>query len=218
MFQVSKAAGTAASAPSAADMAAINRYTRTPLEPADVYVFSVHACDDRVDRDGERFTAECLAALAPLYLGKPMICDHAWLAANQVARIYRAEVVKDGTAAVLRLDVYMPRNAETQPVIDKIEAGILKEVSVGCSIAKATCSVCGRPYGTCSHERGRVYDGKPCVVELSEPTDAYEVSFVAVPTQPAAGVCKGAEPGKAQMSTLSLDDAKRRLRLEKNRF
>ena len=147
-----------------------------------------------------------------------MICDHAWLAANQVARIYRAEVVKDGAAAVLRLDVYMPRNAETQPVIDKIESGILKEVSVGCSIAKATCSVCGQPYGTCSHERGRAYDGKPCVVELSEPTDAYEVSFVAVPAQPAAGVCKGAEPGKAQMSTLSLDDAKRRLRLEKNRF
>lgn len=217
MFQVSKAASTA-SVPDAADMEAINHYTRTPLHPEDVYVFSVRACDDRPDRDGERFTSECLDALAPLYLGKPMICDHAWRAANQVARIYRAEVVKDGTATVLRLDAYMLRNAETQPVIDKIEAGILKEVSVGCSIAKATCSVCGQPYGTCSHERGRVYDGKPCVVELSEPRDAYEVSFVAVPAQPAAGVCKGAKPGNAQMSTLSLDAAKRRLRLEKNRY
>ena len=218
MFHVQKFAGTAAVAPSAADMAAINRHTRTPLEPADVYVFSVHACDDRPDRDGERFTAEGLAALAPLYLGKPMIFDHLWSAAQQVARIYRAEVVKDGTATVLRLDAYMLRNAETQPVIDKIEAGILKEVSVGCSIAKATCSICGQPYGSCPHDRGRVYDGKTCVVELSEPTDAYEVSFVAVPAQPAAGVCKGAKPGNAQMSTLSLDAAKRRLRLEKNRY
>lgn len=217
MFQVSKAASTA-SVPDAADMEAINHYTRTPLHPEDVYVFSVRACDDRPDRDGERFTSECLDALAPLYLGKPMICDHAWRAANQVARIYRAEVVKDGTAAVLRLDVYMPRNAETQPVIDKIEAGILKEVSVGCSIAKATCSICGQPYSSCPHERGRAYDGKTCIVELSEPTDAYEVSFVAVPAQPAAGVYKSADPSKSQMSTLSLDGAKRRLRLEKNRY
>lgn len=217
MFQVSKAASTA-SVPDAADMEAINHYTRTPLHPEDVYVFSVRACDDRPDRDGERFTSECLDALAPLYLGKPMICDHAWRAANQVARIYRAEVVKDGTAAVLRLDVYMPRNAETQPVIDKIEAGILKEVSVGCSIAKATCSICGQPYSSCPHQRGRAYDGKTCIVELSEPRDAYEVSFVAVPAQPAAGVCKSADPSKAQMSTLSLDGAKRRLRLEKNRY
>lgn len=218
MFTVAKAANAAASTLDAETMAAINRYTRTPLEQADVYVFSVHACDDQPDRDSERFTAECLAVLATLFVGKPMICDHRWSAAEQVARIFRAEIVKDGAATVLWLDVYMPRNAETQPVIDKIEAGILKEVSVGCAIAKATCSLCGRPYGSCSHERGRSYDGKACVVELSEPTDAYEVSFVAVPAQPAAGVCKAAKPGNDKMSTLSLDDAKRRLRLEKYRY
>ena len=40
--------------------------------------------------------------------------------------------------------------------------------------------------------------GKKCIGELSEPTDAYEFSFVAVPAQPGAGVTK---------STPSLDAA-----------
>lgn len=218
MFQISKVAGALKAAPDDVTMSEINEYTRTPLSPEDVYVFSVRACDDQPDRVAERFTADCLRALASLFLGKTVICDHSWSAGNQMARIFRAQVVADGGATYLKLTAYMLRNAETQPVIDKIDAGILKEVSVGCAIAKTTCSICGEPYSTCSHMRGRVYDGNQCIVELSEPTDAYEVSFVAVPAQPAAGVCKGASLDHNNMSTLSLDAAKQRLRLEKNRF
>ena len=41
--------------------------------------------------------------------------------------------------------------------------------------------------------QGETYDGKLCCGVLSNPVDAYEFSFVAVPAQPGAGVTKGAE-------------------------
>ena len=43
------------------------------------------------------------------------------------------------------------------------------------------------------HIKGEKYDGKPCVGDLIDPTDAYEFSFVAVPSQRGAGVTKSAK-------------------------
>ena len=59
-------------------------------------------------------------------------------------------------------------------------------------MAKRICSVCGADgaKGGCNHIKGRSYGGKLCYVELDEPLDAYEWSFVAVPAQRAAGVTK----------------------------
>ena len=42
----------------------------------------------------------------------------------------------------------------------------------------------------CEHWNGRIYDGQTCYFKLLNPKDAYEVSFVAVPAQPNAGVTK----------------------------
>ena len=55
----------------------------------------------------------------------------------------------------------------------------------------------------CEHRHGKTYDGTLCVMALDDPQDAYEVSFVAVPAQPEAGVIKSkryggqAEPASA---------------------
>ena len=78
-----------------------------------------------------------------------------------------------------------------EEIIADIEAGIKKEVSVGCAMGLAVCSVCGGEYGTCGHQKGEHYDGQLCCVILREPMDAYEFSFVAVPAQRDAGVIKG---------------------------
>ena len=103
---------------------------------------------------------------------------------------------------VLVLFAYMLRNDQTAATIAAVEGGILREVSVGCAMGKATCSICGadKTKVFCEHRRGREYDGKQCVVELSQPEDAYELSFVAVPAQPHAGVVKkyGGEDNKPQ--------------------
>ena len=88
------------------------------------------------------------------------------------------------------------------PLIAEIDGGIKKEVSVGCSMGRSVCSICGAESGTCTHVRGQTYDGKLCFAELKDPTDAYEWSFVAVPAQRNAGVVKHFGPERDELSQL----------------
>lgn len=182
------------------DMTRINRQTLVALKAEDVFAFRVAACDDQPDRDNEQFTLACLQGLAKLYVGKTVIMDHKWSAACQTARIYDAAVEQTGKANRLVLSAYMLRNDATAPVIASIEGGILREVSVGCRTAKATCNICGnnKREKWCEHMPGGEYGGIKCIVQLEKPTDAYELSFCAVPAQPAAGVVKayGGEENK----------------------
>lgn len=200
-------------ADAAADIALINRYSKKELKPEDVYCFSVRLCDNDVDRDNERFTNATLEALAPLFTGKTGILDHEWSAENQIARLYRVETEAPGqqnslgeALVILRGSAYMLRNEANQPIIDAIEGGILKEVSVGCSVRRQTCSICGEDIWSCGHLKGQQYDGKLCYGELSDPADAYEWSFVAVPAQRNAGVTKGAKNIPAAFTLLLSED------------
>ena len=97
---------------------------------------------------------------------------------------------------------YMVRTGRNQDLIAEIEGGIKKEVSVGCAVAEARCSICGeniRDQSRCPHEKGREYDGKLCWADLVRATDAYEWSFVAVPAQREAGVMKSMRQDMEQM-------------------
>lgn len=175
------------------DMEKINRLALVELAAEDVFTFDVIACDNQVDRDGEQFSDAALDKLAKLFVGKTVIFDHQWSAGNQTARIYDATVTeKAGGLRQLRVSVYMLANDSTAALREAICGGILREVSVGCAVSKLTCSVCGTDYCTCGHRKGDSYDGVLCVVVLDEPTDAYELSFVAVPAQRGAGVTKAA--------------------------
>ena len=205
------------------DMALINAQALVELSADDVFVFRVAACDDQVDRDNERFTPNTLTQLADLYVGRPIIMDHSWSAKGQTARVYEAEVQEADGVNRLILSAYMIRNDATAPVIQAIEGGILREVSVGCSVKHAVCSVCGvdKAVGWCEHRPGKEYDGETCVVDLDEATDAYELSFVAVPAQPGAGVVKsyGGEARREDtQKEIELQRAMAQLELEKNRF
>lgn len=191
-MEIRKAAEAAASgAPTAAQLEAINALAKTRLNGEQVYVFSLRLCDDRIDRDGERFDTGALPGLAKLFLGKTGILDHRWSTENQVARIFETQVVKEKDESYIRAWAYIRRGGKNDELIADIEAGIKKEVSVGCAMAQAVCSICGSEYGTCGHVKGERYDGQICAVILKEPVDAYEFSFVAVPAQRQAGVMKG---------------------------
>lgn len=87
MSQVTKSAAIRKSgAPSEADMAAINAQALGELGPGDVFAFRVAMCDTRVDRDFERFTCGALEEMASLFVGRPLIKDHAHRSDNQVGR------------------------------------------------------------------------------------------------------------------------------------
>lgn len=176
----------------------IGRLTRRDFDEDEIYTFPVTLCHNDIDRDGERFSEEALAEMAPLFIGKTGIFDHAPSAVNQMARIYDTEVVTDDSRTTqlgtpyqyLKGYAYMIRTAENADTITLIDGGILKEVSVSCSASRRTCSVCGAAGMACGHVKGEVYDGKHCHTVLSGITDAYEWSFVAVPAQVGAGVMK----------------------------
>ena len=190
MKQISKEAGVVrGGTPTPEQLALIHQQARTELAAEDVYVFSLRLCDDRPDRDDEQFAAEALPRLAELMVGKTGLCDHNWSASEQVARIFDACVEQEDGAHFIRAWAYLLR-AHHEQLIDEIEGGIRREVSIGCAMGRRICSVCGAEYGSCQHQKGQVYDGQKCVAILSEPMDAYEFSFVAVPAQPAAGVLK----------------------------
>jgi len=199
-MRVTKEAGVLKSGvPGPEDLEAINALARRELKPEEVYTFSVVLCDNEVDRDFERFSPESLEKLAELFTGKTGIFDHAWSAAGQKARIYRCRVEETpGTTRAgdacrrLRAEAYLLRTEGNRELIEEIDGGIKKEVSVGCSVRETVCSICGNVHGSenCGHVKGRTYNGKLCYAELRDPTDAYEWSFVAVPAQRNAGVIK----------------------------
>ena len=200
MQHIVKAAGVAGGGtPTPEQLELIHRQTKTPLAAEELYVFSLRLCDDQPDRDGERFDTQALPALAKMLVGKTGLSDHRWDAERQVARIFDTTVEHEEGTSFIRAWVYLLR-AYNQQLIDEIEGGIRREVSIGCAMKKRRCSICGAEMGSCAHEKGQVYSGQLCTAVLSEPADAYEFSFVAVPAQPRAGVMKrfGAEAGLEQ--------------------
>ena len=203
-MNVKKAAEAAVGGvPSEVQLEAINTLAKGKLTAEQVYVFSVKLCDDQVDRDGERFDTAALPELARLFIGKTGIADHCWSADRQIARIFETQVVKEEDIHYIKAWAYIRRGGDNDEVIADIEAGIKKEVSVGCAMGRAVCSVCGSDYGTCGHQKGEVYDGQSCCVILREPMDAYEFSFVAVPAQREAGVMKALGGGKRSLKELA---------------
>lgn len=184
----------------AAVLEEINAYAVEPLAAEDVYCFSLTLCDNDIDRDYERFSKEALEGLAELFKGKTGVFDHDPKGSRQTARIFRTRVVQtpnkktaDGQEYYsLTAKAYMVRTAANADLIKEISGGIKKEVSVSCSMAKRSCSICGldRTKGRCSHVKGRRYPKGLCFDTLEKPTDAYEWSFVAVPAQVNAGVTK----------------------------
>ena len=189
--------------PTAAQLEAINGQAKGAMTAEQIYVFSLRLCDDQVDRDMERFDTAALPALAKLFIGKTGIVDHQWSSGNQVARIFAAEVVQEDRVSYIKAWAYIRRGGVNEEVIADIEAGIKKEVSVGCAMGRAVCSVCGSESGTCGHVKGEHYDGQLCVAILKEPMDAYEFSFVAVPAQPNAGVLKALGGGNRTLKELA---------------
>lgn len=190
-FALVSKSGTGA-VPETEAMAKINALTLRALAPEDVFVFRVAACDDRIDRDHERFSPEALGEMAALFLGRAMLFDHAWTSKHQTARIFDAVVEKNGEVSRLVLSLYMLRTPATEDVITAIDGGILKEVSVAVCCREALCSICGADKSKtwCEHLPGAEYGGQVCHVVLNHVTDAYELSFVAVPAQREAGVIK----------------------------
>lgn len=189
------------------DLGLIGRFTRKQMSKEELYAFPLILCDNEIDRDNEKFTVSALEELAKLFIGKTGIFDHDMSSKDQTARIYSTEIKTDDTKKTadgehytyISAKAYMVRTEKNKDLIAEIDAGIKKETSVGCSVKSVICSVCGKNIRSehCEHIKGNVYGGKLCCYLLTDPADAYEWSFVAVPAQKNAGVTKSYTRSKA---------------------
>ncbi len=196
----------------------INKFTRRPLTEDEVFIFSVILCDNEIDRDFEQFSDNSLYTLKSLFLGKTGVFDHVPTGSNQTARIFFTDVITDSCKKnstgqpykYLLAKAYMVKSSKNKDLILEIDAGIKKEISVGCAIKSKICSICGANHkiNPCSHTPGKTYNvnglKSTCYLTLEQPLDAYEWSFVAVPAQVNAGVIKNFKnPTATNLNTIT---------------
>lgn len=194
------------------DLEKINSYALSPLKSGDVFAFKATIADNvDDDRNYMPFDLQALKDLKELYPGKTVLLDHRAVVNNQIARVYDTELrpgsgntgkqTLGGDHTELIAKIYMLRTKSNSDLIAEISGGIKKEVSTTTHPAKMVCSICGidnlKEY--CRHYPGREYEAKNddgeiihkrCRMILSGATDAYEMSFVAIPAQPRAGTHK----------------------------
>ena len=173
------------------EMNEVCQYSARPLKADQIYCFCVLICDNEIDRDEEKFSVPALRKLAELFRGRTSIFDHGPRGDNQTARIYKTEIktfaeelTQDGEEYTALIGyAYMVRTEANRPLIEDIDNGVKKEVSISCSMAKKTCSICGcnQFVERCKHIKGAIYgdgNGSFCYYLLEEPIDVYEWAFV----------------------------------------
>ena len=201
------------------DLKHINALTRRSLDETKLYTFSSILCDNEIDRDFEQFSDESLESLKDLFTGVSGIFDHIPTVANQTARIYFTQTIIDHSRKnslgqpykYLIAKSYMVKSEKNKDLILEIDAGIKKEISIGCAVKYKICSICSADHNSrpCLHKPGKKYivDNieQLCYLSLREPIDAYEWSFVTIPAQINAGIIKNF-PKKDYVDFLSITD------------
>lgn len=170
--------------PNAEELALINQYSGHQFSADEVFVASIRLCDNDVDKDYEQFTCGALVKLAKLYEGMRGVVN---IYSDYTPQIFNCKLEpvpeKVNTLGEPYCMVvgrfYIPIVSETASLRAMIVDGSISEVSIGCSIDPAVCSICHRPLSECEHVKGHFYDSELCYGLLYNPKDVYEFAFVA---------------------------------------
>lgn len=166
--------------PTAEELTYIQKYLRNPVQASDIFVFNIRLCDNKVDRDYERFTISAIRKLETLYVGRSGIITVG--NSTSYPRIFETwtninediEVVAGDHENLCELwgKAFLLRNWNNSDAIAAIQSKRFNRVSVSCSIKRAVCSICGRE--SCKHKKGFLYCGREANVLLLDPQDVYE--------------------------------------------
>lgn len=169
------------------DLDLINKQSRRPLTADEVYTFELYLCDDKVDRDYERFSDSTLEELSKAVVGLVGVIDHK---INSIARIYKSELVQETEKTYVKAWAYMMRIPKNEDFIAEIDGGIRKEVSISCAVRSVKCNICGQEMNLCTHHKGDLYYDRQCHGILVGLLDVYDWAFVSVPAQRNAQILK----------------------------
>ncbi len=180
--------------PTPEELALINKYTNVDFAKEEVMVFSLVSADQNVDRAGDQFTSKGLKDMADMSPDKPYLMNHDWEIGSVMGKIFDAKVANKQ----LQQKVYVPIRENTKDFIQGMLDGLYNKVSVGFAMNPKdyVCSSCQKSLYSmeCSHyPGGKDKEGKPIIGIIRGVKDYFEISNVAVPCQPAAGIRRSLE-------------------------
>jgi regulator of replication initiation timing len=176
-------------APTEEELSLINELSNVDLSKEDVFVFTLRSAGQDIDRSFDQFTSKALKDMADMSKDKPFLKDHSWDTESVIGKIFDAKV---GEKQLIQ-KVYVPITEKNKDMINGIMTGIYNKVSVGFAMEpmQYACSSCNKSLYSrdCSHYPGEKDAGGNLVVGVIKGvSDYFEISNVAVPAQPAAGI------------------------------
>lgn len=160
----------------------------------DLFVYPIKLSDNSIDRENEFFSQYALEQLEEKIIGLVGIYDHNWSSEGIHSRIFKTELVvsddkKNETGDPYTYIVgfaYTLRGEKNKDLIDYINTGMFREVSIGFKAGETT---------------SLTVDGES-VTRTDSITDVFEWSFVAVPAQRKSGVVKHYNQGGGKSMAL----------------
>lgn len=167
-------------------LAEIQKLSGRPRVAADDFtVRGMMVANTQRDFYYSRFSRESLIEASQLIVGAPVMYGHDY-GTQPVGRIFSAKVSRVENSDLAARDqhwlealYYVPRDAEGEAHVRRVDLGIFREVSFGWRCMGQDCSVCGDSIYRCPHIPGEIYRDKGfCEYEFSGITAALEVSHV----------------------------------------
>ena len=175
--------------PTDEELTKINELSNIDLSKEQVYVFTLRSAGQDIDRSFDQFTAKALKDMAEMSKDKPFLRDHNWDTSSVIGKIFDATVQNKQ----LVQKVYVPITEKNSDMIEGIMSGIYNKVSVGFGMEpmEYVCSSCNKSLYSrdCAHYPGnKDASGSMVIGQIKGVSDYFEISNVAVPAQPAAGI------------------------------
>ena len=130
-----------------------------PLQAGEVHVRSLRLVSDDVNDHGGRFPREEHARVCELLIDSPVMIGHD-RSRLPVARNFAARCVPGDDRQWVQVWFYWMRGPMGDRLAADIDAGIVKEGSIGFEFRRPQCSVCGCDIRTCEHIPGHEYSGE----------------------------------------------------------
>ena len=197
---------------STSELKAIRKWTRRDVTAEEVYTFPALAIDTNPTRNGVIYSAESQKLSVRSWVGVPFLFnanadggmlsggDHALVASSQVARIYKAQIVettKGNIGTLVWVFTFPDVSDEIKEFCNKIDAGILREVSIHVMARQVECSICGEtPNWDHEHQKGEKYGKETAYIKTVGALEPLELSSVACPGSIVAHVMDDSEVSK----------------------